>query len=83
MSTVWQDNAAAFATTPQSAIDQERHAAVREALDLILDGKPGRARYVLARSVMRQNRIAGGGTVTLHPRCPCGGRCPNGGGGAA
>lgn len=76
--TIWQDNAAAFATQQPAAIDMERRAAVRKALQLIVDGQPGRARYELARSVVRQNRIAGGGTVDIHPGCPCGGRCERG-----
>lgn len=76
--TIWQQNAEAFASQQPAAIDQERHAAVRESLALIVAGRPGKARFVLARSVMRQNRIAGGGTIPIHPGCPCGGRCPNG-----
>lgn len=74
MSTVWQANATEFSSRPESYIDQERHVGVREALELILQGKPGRAQYVLARSVQRQVRIAGGGTVEI-PLCACGGRC--------
>jgi hypothetical protein len=79
MPTVWQENAAAFAATPETHIDQERRAGVRRAAELIAAGEPGRAQYVLARSVMRQNRIAGGGTVEIHPACPCPGRCARGG----
>lgn len=77
--TVWQQNAEAFASQQPAAIDQERHAAVREAAALIAAGRPGYALFKLARSVERQNRIAGGGTIPIHPGCPCGGRCPNGG----
>lgn len=72
---IWQDNAATFASQQAPAIDQERHAGVREAMALILEGRPGKARYVLARSVMRQARIAGLGTHPINPECPCGGRC--------
>ncbi len=78
MSTIWQGNAAAFATTPPTAIDAERHDGVRRALDLIVDDQPGRALYTLVRSVERQARIAGLGTHPMQPTCPCGGRCPHG-----
>lgn len=80
MTTIWQDNAAAFTSRPESHIDQERHAGVREALGLILEGKTGLALFKLTRSVERQNRIAGGGTHPIEPSCPCGGRCTHGGG---
>lgn len=60
-------------------VDAERAAGIRAALELIRQGRPGLARYTMTRSVMRQNRIAGGGTIDIHPTCPCGGRCPNGG----
>ena len=74
MSTIWQQNAADFASKPAPYIDQERHAGVREALEHILAGRPGRAQYALARSVQRQARIAGLGTPDLQV-CACGGRC--------
>lgn len=73
--TVFQANAGAFATTPEQAIDAERNAAVRRASALIVEGKPGRAQYELARSVVRQARIAGLGTQDIGPTCPCGRRC--------
>lgn len=72
--TIYQQNAEAFATQPADYIDQERHVAVRKAIDLLRAGKPGQAQYVLVRSVMRQARIAGLGSVEI-PCCPCGGRC--------
>ena len=72
---VFTENAAAFATTQAGAIDAERNASTRRAVALLVDGKPGRARYELARSVMRQARIAGLGTLHVDPTCPCGGRC--------
>ena len=77
--TIWQQNAATFASTPEAAIDAERHASARKAAALVVDGKPGRALYELARSVERQNRIAGGGTIPVEPLCACGGRCDHGG----
>lgn len=76
--TIWQQNAAIAATTPPSAVAAERHAGVRKAVHLIVDGTPGRAHYELVRSVQRQARIAGLGTLDLQPTCPCGGRCGNG-----
>lgn len=78
MPTIWQQNAEAFASTQEAHVDQERHAATRRAAALVAAGRPGKALYVMVRSVERQNRILGGGTVQLHPGCPCGGRCPNG-----
>lgn len=72
--TIYQDNAERFASTAGDYLDQERHVAVRTALQLVVEGRPGRAQYVLARSVMRQARIAGLGDVVI-AGCPCGGRC--------
>lgn len=78
--TVWQQNAGTFAAQPAAYIDQERHAGVREALALIVEGRRGYALFKLARSVERQNRIAGGGTIPL-PVCPaCGVGCQHRGG---
>lgn len=74
MSSIWQQNAAAFASSPETYIDQERRAGVREALELILEGEPGRAQFKLARSVQRQARIAGLGALEI-PACACGGSC--------
>lgn len=77
MTTLFQDNAAEFATTPEQAIDFERNSARRKAIALIAEGRTGRAQYELARSVIRQARIAGLGTQEIAPACPCGGsRCP-------
>ena len=75
--TSWQQNAASFATTPEQAIDAERHRGVRRALGYLTQEQPsrGRAFYELSRSVIRQARIAGLGTLDLQPACPCGGRC--------
>lgn len=78
MSTIWQTNAAAFASTPETYVAQERRIAVRRALALIVDHKPGKALYVLVRSVERQARIAGAGHIEIHPGCPCPGRCDHG-----
>lgn len=75
MTTIWQDNAAAFAHTPESYIDQGRHDGVRKTLAAIKAGRPGYALFLLARSVERQNRIAGGGTVALGVCPACGARC--------
>lgn len=59
----------------QAQVDAERACGVATAMTHLLAGNPGRARYELTRSVMRQVRIAGGGTIPIEPRCPCGGRC--------
>lgn len=75
MTTVFQDNVELAAYTPEVAIAHERRATVTLAAQLIVDGRPGRAQYEMARSVMRQARIAGLGTQTIAPVCPCGGRC--------
>lgn len=40
-------------------IDAERTAGITLALQLIVDGRPGRAAYELGRSVTRQARAAG------------------------
>lgn len=61
-------NAAKFASTAEPYIDQERHIAVREAVQLIRGGQSDTALRTLAQSVERQNRIAGGGAVVL-PIC--------------
>lgn len=75
VTTIWQSNAATFASTPTSYIDAERHDAVRKTLAAIVEGRPGYALFLLARSVERQNRIAGGGTVALGVCPACGTRC--------
>jgi len=46
-------------------IAAERNTTRRKALDLIRDGQPGRAEYELGRSVMRQARMAGLGSIEL------------------
>lgn len=63
--TVFQWNAAKFASTAEPCIDQERHVAVRDALQLIRSGDPVTALHSLARSVERQGRIAGCGSVDI------------------
>ncbi len=75
-----KENVERFASTADSYIAQERHSAVRRALELIKAGRPGYARFVLTRSVIRQARIAGLGDVDL-PTCPCGRDCNHTNGG--
>jgi hypothetical protein len=53
-----------FAHTAAEALEAERHAGVRRALELILAGEPGHARFVLLRSFERQLVLAG-----LRTRC--------------
>ena len=72
---IYTENVSRFATEQPAAIDMERRAAVTLVTQLLVDGKPGRAQYELARSVMRQARIAGVGSVDIAPSCPCGRRC--------
>lgn len=74
--TVWQANAAEFASTPESYLDAERHDAVRKAVAALREGRPGYALFVMARSLERQTRIAGLGTHEVGPVCPCGRQCP-------
>ena len=74
--TLFSDQASEHATTVDQALTAERRSAITLAAQLIVDGKPGRAQYELARSVVRQGRIAGCGTQVVEPVCPCGGRCP-------
>ncbi|HEY1177556.1 MAG TPA: hypothetical protein VGF17_15470 [Phytomonospora sp.] len=75
MTTVYQWNASAFASTPPAYIDQERHAGVRRARDLITAGRRLAALHHLAASVERQARIAGLGAIPLPICIPCGGLC--------
>lgn len=77
---VYTDNASRFATDQPHAIDMERRATITLAVQLLVDGMPGRARYELARSVMRQARMAGVGSVDLGRVCPCGRSRREGGG---
>jgi hypothetical protein len=72
--TSFQVNAGEYATIAETAIDAERHAASRNAVQLLLAGRRGRAHHELLRSVQRQARIAGLGDILQLP-CPCGGRC--------
>ena len=73
--TVWQSNADRFTSRPETYIDHERRAGLDAAMAAIREGRPGFALYKLARSVERQNRIAGGGTIPI-PVCPvCGAGC--------
>lgn len=67
------------ATAPQedlvtTRLNAERTAGLTLALQLIVDGKPGRAAYELGRSVTRQARAAGLLGVDVAP-CACLGRC--------
>lgn len=73
--TVFSDNAQAFASRPETYVDAERHSAVREAVALLREGHRGRAEYVMARSFMRQARIAGLGHTDLTPCACCGLTC--------
>lgn len=75
MTTIWQTNADTFASRPDAYIDQERRAGLTAAMDAIRAGRPGYALFKLARSVERQNRIAGGGTVHLPVCASCGLAC--------
>ena len=59
--TVWQQNADMAATRDRDAAAALVVAcARRDALDLILDGKPGQALYKLARAIDSAARILGG-----------------------
>lgn len=60
--------------TTTAAVDAQRHDGIHRAVDLLVDGTPGRALFALSRSVQRQARIADLGDVAQVP-CPCGGRC--------
>lgn len=73
--TIWQTNAGAFSAKPASYIDQERRSGINAAMEAIREGRPGYALFKLARSVERQNRIAGGGTVHLPVGPACGLAC--------
>jgi hypothetical protein len=72
---VWQQNAARFASTPEPYIDQERRAGIAEAMELVRQGRPGYAAFKLARSVERQNRIAGNGSIAIPICAACGTVC--------
>lgn len=64
-----------FASPVETHLDQERRAGVNEAMALIHEGRPGYAAYRLARSVERQNRIAGNGSITVPICAACGTVC--------
>lgn len=77
MGSVWQDNAARFASTPESVGEVaavRRREGVRQAVELLVEGRPGRAEYVVQRSFMDQLRIVGLGYAAI-PGLPyeCGG----------
>jgi hypothetical protein len=64
-------------TVPQTvdeAINAERAATMAKVRPMLGTGRPGRIHYEVTRSLVRQARIAGLGTLDL-PACPCGGRC--------
>lgn len=70
---VYSWNAEAFASRPEPAIDQQRHAGVRETVELLLDGNRRQAHIRLAASVERQVRMAGLGNHRLiDTELPCG-----------
>lgn len=73
--TVWQENAARFASTPETHLDQERRAGIAEAMALVRQGRPGYAAFKLARSVERQNRISGNGSIAVPICAACGTVC--------
>lgn len=52
--TVWQQNAASFATTPEEWADASRNEGIALAIQAIRDGDPALAYYVLLRSLRRQ-----------------------------
>jgi hypothetical protein len=63
-------------TTPAPTatyVDAERSEGIRQALELLKarPSRPGYAFYKMARSVERQNRLAGNGTIAI-AACPCG-----------
>lgn len=58
-----QDDAARAATTDRAtAADLVLHVAVHDAIDLIRDGRHGRARFVLERARLSADRILGDGS---------------------
>ena len=77
MTTIWQENAQAFASRADQYIRSERNQARQKVLELLVDGKPGHAFHELVQSVNRQLRAAGVGHLPIES-CPCGGRCENG-----
>ena len=58
--------------TPVEHAAMERRAAVREAVRLLVEGRPGRAEFVMTRSVMAQARALGVGHTHIGSTCGCG-----------
>ena len=71
---IWNQNAAAFTSKASAAVDARRHAGVRDAHDLIRQGRAEEAQYQLIRSVQSQVRMAGL-TGAVIPLCACGEGC--------
>lgn len=67
--------AAVFVSSPETHLDQERRHGLDQAMELIRAGRPGYAAFKLARSVERQNRIAGNGSIALPICAACGTVC--------
>lgn len=63
--TIWNDNAAAFAFTADQQVDHHRRAGIRDAIAQLRAGDADQAHQVLVRSVERQNRIAGNGSIRV------------------
>lgn len=63
----------------ESYLADQRAEGIRRALDYLVAGQLGRARYELQRSVQRQARIAGLGTLPVVVGCPCGREHESGG----
>lgn len=57
--TIWQENAARFASQPEDHAAQEMRAACRDAVQLMVAGHPGQAYWLVMRSYVRQARILG------------------------
>lgn len=57
--TIWQENAARFASQPEEHAAQEMRAACRDAVQLMVAGHPGQAYWLVMRSYVRQARILG------------------------
>lgn len=74
--TVWQENAARFASQPEEYAAQEMRAACRDAVQLMVAGQPGPAYALLMRSFLRQARILG----LAHVGIPGGHHLDQGGG---
>ena len=69
--TVWKDNVDAFIARRDETgvqVDAIRKAAITEALEHLVAGRPGRAEYVMARALMAQARAVGIGVLQLGPQ---------------